>query len=67
VKIPLEGKWFPDGFRGTLGEFLRSIEEKREPSIGARDNLRSLELCFAALASADTGKPIKPGQARTGE
>ena len=27
----LEGTWFPDGFRGTLGEFLRAIEEDREP------------------------------------
>ncbi len=33
AKIPLKGQWFPDGFRGTLGEFLRSIEEDREPSI----------------------------------
>lgn len=65
-KIPLTGKWFPDGFRGTLGEFLRSIEEDREPSIGATNNLRSLELCFAALASADTGQPAKPGQVKTG-
>lgn len=65
VKIPLQGKWFPDGFRGTLGEFLRSIEEDREPSIGATNNLMSLALCFAALASADTGQPVKPGQAKT--
>jgi predicted dehydrogenase len=66
VKIPLAGKWFPDGFRGTLGEFLRAIEENREPSISGRNNLRSLEICFAALASADTGQPVKPGQAKTG-
>jgi predicted dehydrogenase len=66
VKIPLTGKWFPDGFRGTLGEFLRAIEENREPSISGRNNLRSLEICFAALASADTGQPVKPGQAKTG-
>lgn len=66
TKISLEGKWFPDGFRGTLGEFLRAIEEDREPSISARNNLASLELCFAALASADTGRPVKPGQAKTG-
>jgi predicted dehydrogenase len=66
VKIPLEGKWFPDGFRGTLGEFLRAIEADREPSISGRNNLRSLEICFAALASADTGRPVKPGQARMG-
>lgn len=64
VKIPLTGKWFPDGFRGTLGEFLRSIEEDREPSISATNNLRSLELCFAAIASADSGQPVKPGQVK---
>jgi predicted dehydrogenase len=65
-KMPLQGNWFPDGFRGALGEFLRSLEEGRESTLQARDNLRSLELCFAALASADTGKPVKPGAARTG-
>lgn len=61
--VPLEGSWFPDGFRGTLGEFLRAIEENREPSHSARGNLRSLEICFAALKSADTGKAVKPGTA----
>lgn len=65
VKLPLKGEWFPDGFRGTLGEFLRSIEEDRDPSISAADNLKSLELCFAAVESADTGKPIKPGKVLT--
>jgi predicted dehydrogenase len=62
VNIPLQGKWFPDAFRGTLGEFLRAIEEGREASINAANNLRSLELCYAALASADTGLPVKPGK-----
>ena len=66
AKLPLKGKWFPDGFRGTLGVFLRAIEEGRESTISARGNLRSLELCFAALESADTGKPIKPGTVLTG-
>ncbi len=54
--ITLEGDWFPDGFRGTLGELLRAIEEDREPSNSARNNLRSLELCFGAMRSADTGE-----------
>lgn len=61
-KYDLQGNWFPDGFRGTLGEFLRSIEEGRQPSINAADNLNSLALCYAALASADTGLPVKPGK-----
>ena len=66
VKIPLQGEWFPDAFRGTLGEFLRSIEEDRESSISAQNNLRTLELCFAVMESADTGMPIKPGTVKVG-
>lgn len=60
----LEGSWFPDGFRGTLGEFLLAIEKGREPSHAAKGNLRSLEICFAALASADTGQPVRPGSVK---
>lgn len=57
----LSGKWFPDGFRGTMGELLCAIEEKRECRIRAADNLHSLALCFAAIESAETGKPVVPG------
>jgi predicted dehydrogenase len=60
----LSGQWFPDGFHGAMGELLRAIEQKREPSNGARENLRSLELCFAAAASADSGEPVVPGTVR---
>jgi predicted dehydrogenase len=60
----LEGCWFPDGFHGTMGELLRAIEENRAPTNSARDNLRSLELCFAAVASAETGLPAVPGSVR---
>jgi len=58
--VELEGSWFPDGFRGTLGELLCAIEEDREPRNSARNNLASLSLCFAALKSADTGLPVVP-------
>jgi predicted dehydrogenase len=60
----LHGKWFPDGFHGTMGELLCAIEEKRPSTIDAEDNLESLALCFAAVASADSGLPIRPGQIR---
>ncbi len=60
----LEGEWFPDGFRGTMGELLCAIEENREPLNSARENLRSLELCFAAIASATDGTPKVPGEVR---
>lgn len=60
----LKGKWFPDGFHGTMGELLRAIEEKRQPSNSAENNLNSLALCFAAVAAAETGRPQVPGKVR---
>ena len=49
-----------------LGEPLwsRAIAEKREPSNNARDNLRSLALCFAAVQSAESHQPVTPGTVR---
>ncbi len=61
----LAGTWFPDGFHGTMGELLRAVEENREPQNSARDNLESLALCFAAIASAARAEPVEPGTVRT--
>ena len=60
----LKGKWFSDGFHGTMGELLSSIEEDRPCTISAEDNLQSLALCFAALASAETAAAVVPGSVR---
>lgn len=61
----LEGTWFVNGFQGTMSELLCAIEDDREPSHSARNNLESLALCFAALASADSGAPKIPGTIAT--
>jgi predicted dehydrogenase len=55
-----EGAWFPDGFHGTMAELLCAIEEDREPTNNAADNLASLQLCFAACTSADQARPLTP-------
>lgn len=60
----LIGRWFPDGFHGTMGELLCAIEENREPTHSAKNNLRSLALCFAAVASAQQRVPVEPGSVR---
>ncbi|MBL8583146.1 MAG: Gfo/Idh/MocA family oxidoreductase [Rhizobiaceae bacterium] len=60
----LEGAWFNDGFAGTMGELLVAIEEGREPLNGARGNLASLAMVFAAIKSAHTGEPVVPGTVR---
>ncbi|MFO7170433.1 MAG: Gfo/Idh/MocA family oxidoreductase [Chloroflexota bacterium] len=61
----LEGTWFREGFHGAMGELLCAIEEGREPSNSGRENLRSLALAFAAIASSHSGEPKVPGQVRT--
>lgn len=58
----LVGSWFPGGFDGAMSELIVAIEEGRVPSNSAHDNLKSLELCFAAIKSAEVGQPIKIGE-----
>jgi predicted dehydrogenase len=58
------GNWFPDGFHGSMAELLSSIEQKRTPGNNPIDNLRGLAMCFAAVASAESGKPVEVGKAK---
>jgi len=60
----LSGAWFSDGFHGTMGELLLAVEEDRQPLNSGRDNLKSLALCFAAVASAERHRPVVPGSVR---
>jgi predicted dehydrogenase len=57
-EVPLDGCWFNNGFEGTMGELLCAIEDDREPLNSARENLKSLRFCYAALQSADTQQPV---------
>ncbi|MEM7624144.1 MAG: Gfo/Idh/MocA family oxidoreductase [Planctomycetota bacterium] len=57
----LTGSWFPDGFDGSMSELLVAIEQERPANNNARDNLNSLALAFAAMASTDIGQPIEVG------
>lgn len=60
----LETQWFNDGFAGTMGEILSAIEDGREPQNSAKNNLKSLALCFAAIQSSVEQTPKIPGQVR---
>ena len=47
-----------------MGELLLAIEQDREPSNSAENNIASLELVFAALASCEnkSNLPVQPGK-----
>ena len=60
----LEGSWFNDGFRGSMGELLVAIEEDREPMNNAVDNLKSLAMAFAAMEATRTGREVEIGSVR---
>jgi predicted dehydrogenase len=44
--------WFPDAFVGTMAQLLCALEDGTEPEISGRDNLETIALCEAVLASA---------------
>ena len=61
----LEGTWFKEGFRGTMGALLKAVEEGAQPLNAARGSLDALALVFAAIASARRGVPVAPGTVRS--
>jgi predicted dehydrogenase len=61
----LSGTWFNDGFHGAMAELMCAVEQKREPLNSARNNLDTLALTFAAIASAHSGRTVRPGEIRS--
>ena len=49
--------WFPDAFVGTMSQLMCAIEDQTEPEISGRDNLETIALCEAVLASATEHRP----------
>ena len=55
-----EARWFPQAFKGTMGQLMRAIQEGSEPEISGRVTLETLALCEAAYRSASDGKAVSP-------
>jgi predicted dehydrogenase len=62
--VPTGEDWFGPGMAGTMGELLLSLDQDRAPSNSGRSALQGLSLCFAAVESAFTGRPVVPGTVR---
>lgn len=44
--------WFPDAFRGTMGELLMALKRGSQPSISGRDNLQTVALVEGVFRAA---------------
>jgi predicted dehydrogenase len=57
----IQGRWFPDGFGGSMGEMMMALAEGRAPQTSGRDNLNSLRIAYAAVESSQTGCAVELG------
>jgi predicted dehydrogenase len=54
----LAGRWFPHAFMGTMGELQCALEEGRDPSNSVDDNLKTLQMVFAAMRATEEGRAV---------
>jgi predicted dehydrogenase len=56
---PVLDETFPEaGFRGAMGDLMQAITDDREPACSGEDNLRTLDLVFGSVRSAQEGRAI---------
>jgi hypothetical protein len=58
--IAVTGKWFPDAFLACMCHFQEAIDSGQASDLEADENLSSLQLCFAAVASSLRGTAVQP-------
>jgi len=46
------------GFLGSMADLMQSIEQDRKPACNGEDNLKSLQIMFAAYKSAKERRPV---------
>ncbi len=56
----LSGEWYPDGFVGTMSDFLAAIEDGRAPEVTGRDHLKTLGIVESLYRSAAEGVALPP-------
>lgn len=60
TEVISQESWFPDAFGGTMGQLLIALETGTSPSVGARDNLKTMALVDAGYESARKKVAIEP-------
>ncbi len=56
----LEGGWFPEAFLGPMASLMESLQTGKPPLTSGADNLRTLQLVFAAYKSMEEKRAVSP-------
>ena len=56
--------WFPQAFKGTMGQLMRAIQEDAEPAISGTTTIGTMVLVEAAYRSADEGRAVPLAEIR---
>ncbi|WP_425148656.1 Gfo/Idh/MocA family protein [Deinococcus sp.] len=51
-------QWFPQAFKGTMGQLLNALQTGREPELSGHENLGTMRLIEAAYRSAHEGRAV---------
>jgi predicted dehydrogenase len=60
-----EDCWFPQAFKGTMGQLMRAIQDDAEPAISGSTTIGTMVLVEAAYRSADEGRAVPLAEIRT--
>ena len=58
-------QWFPQAFKGTMGQLMRAIQDDAEPAISGRTTIGTMALVEAAYRSADEGRAVPLSEIRS--
>jgi predicted dehydrogenase len=62
VKVALDATYPESGFRNSMADLMQAITDGREPVCSGEDNLKTLEILFGSVRSAQTGQAVQLGK-----
>jgi predicted dehydrogenase len=60
-----EERWFPQAFKGTMGQLMRAIQEDTEPEISGRTTIGTMVLVETAYRAAEQGRAVELAEIRS--
>jgi predicted dehydrogenase len=59
-----DDRWFPQAFKGTMGQLMRAISDGAEPAISGKTTIGTMVLVEAAYRSAEEGRAVPLAEIR---